>query len=272
MYPNDPEHGKDKMKRAFCSVMVLNCIIFCLISCQSPTPNTITQVSTIDAILAGAYDGQMPCRHLLSYGDFGIGTFDHLDGEMILLDGNCFQVKADGKVYTPAMTMTTPFASVVPFKKDMTLTLDKGLDFQELEGVVNKAVPNMNIFCAVKATGRFLKVTTRSVPAQKKPYPPLVEVTKHQPVFNLKSLSGTIVGFRSPSFVKGVNVPGFHLHFISDDLKSGGHVLEFTLEEGVMEIDVCNRLLLILPEGESAFSQIDLSRDRTSDLEEAERK
>lgn len=213
----------------------------------------------------------MACGQLLSYGDFGIGTFNNLDGEMILLNRKCYQVKADGKVYMPEMRKTTPFACVVKFKKDMTIKLKEGTDFHGLEEIMKTAVPNMNIFCAVKLKGRFLKMKTRSVPAQKKPYPPLVEVTKHQPVFDLENISGTIVGFRSPGYVKGISVPGFHLHFISDDCKSGGHVLEFTLDKGAAEIDICNRFLMILPEDDSVFSEIDLSRDRSSDLEEAER-
>ncbi len=222
-------------------------------------------------LLAGAYDDQMTCKRLISYGDFGIGTFDGLDGEMILLEGKMYQVKADGKVYTPAMHLTTPFASVVKFNQDITMTVHRGIDFRSLEKIVDDAVPNMNIFCAVKVKGHFSKIKTRSVPAQKKPYPPLTEVTKNQPVFSFEDISGTLVGFRSPVYVKGINVPGYHLHFISEDFTSGGHVLEFTLEEGTIEIDICNRFLMILPEGEGSFGRIDLGRDRSDDLEQVER-
>ena len=190
---------------------------------------------------------------------------------MLILDGKIFQVKADGKVYTPLMDLTTPFASVVRFNPDVTMNVNKGTDFQGLEKIVNKAAPNMNIFCAVQVKGRFLKIKTRSVPAQKKPYPPLVEVTKNQPVFDMENISGTIVGFRSPVFLKGVGVPGYHLHFISADFKSGGHILEFIIEEGVAAVDICNRFLMILDEGEGDFSRIDLSHDRSEELNKAER-
>ena len=251
--------------------VVLASCAFYVVGCNTTQHNTVTQISTIDAILAGSYDGQMTCRELTSYGNFGIGTFDKLDGEMVLLDGEIYQIKADGKVYSPAMNLTTPFAGVVNFRRDITITLNKETDFASLGTIVNKAVANMNTFCAVKVKGRFLKMKTRSVPAQQKPYPPLTEVTRNQSVFHLTDIAGTIVGFRSPVYVKGITVPGYHLHFISEDRKSGGHVLEFVLEEGLVEIDICNRFLMILPEGQSSFSTLDLTLDRSADLREAEK-
>jgi len=249
----------------------LICLVLFIAGCCPTQPNTITQFSTIDAILAGAYDGQMTCEELRSYGDFGIGTFDRLDGEMILLTGSFYQVRYDGTVCSPPLDLTTPFASVVAFDADVTKEVESRIDYQGLETMVNEAVPNMNAFCAVKVTGTFSALQTRSVPPQDKPYPPLTEVTKHQPVFDLCNVSGTIVGFRSPPYVKGIGVPGYHLHFISGDGKSGGHILKFTLEEGTAEIDICNRFFMILPEGESDFSRMDLSRDRSKDLEQSER-
>ncbi|MDY6953072.1 MAG: acetolactate decarboxylase [Thermodesulfobacteriota bacterium] len=249
----------------------LICLLVWMAGCCATQPNTITQVSTIDAILAGAFDGQMTCEKLLSYGDFGIGTFDRLDGEMILLNGRLYQVRYDGTVCSPPLRLTTPFASVVPFGGDVTKDVQRGIDYHGLKAMVDEAVPNMNTFCAIKVTGTFSAMQTRSVPPQDKPYPPLTEVTKHQPVFDLPRASGTIVGFRSPPYVKGIGVPGYHLHFISDDAQSGGHILAFTVEQGTAEIDICNRFFMILPEGESDFSQIDLSLDRSKDLEQSER-
>lgn len=259
------------MKKNMVLPALLVSLVSCLIGCSTSRPNTITQFSTIGAILAGAYDGQATCKELMSYGDLGIGTFDRLDGEMILLNGKCHQVKADGRVYKPAKDLTTPYASAVEFDEDITIAFNKKTDLARLEKIVNQAAPNTNIFCALKLKGRFLKMKTRSVTAQKKPYPPLVEVTRRQSVFELENVSGTIVGFRAPDYAKAITMPGFHLHFISDDAESGGHVLEFMLEKGTAEIDICNRFLMILPEDDGAFGDIDLSRDRSSDLEEAER-
>ncbi|MFH1037809.1 MAG: acetolactate decarboxylase [PVC group bacterium] len=129
-----------------------------------------------------------------------------------------------------------------------------------------------NRFCAFILRGDFSRVRTRSVPAQEKPYPPLAQVTEHQPVFDLSPVRGTLIGFRSPAFVKGVNIPGFHLHFLADDLSGGGHVLDFELTEGVLEADTIHEWLRIcLPAGNSSFDRADLARDRAGELQKVEK-
>lgn len=242
-----------------------------LCGCQSPARNTIAQFSTIDALMAGAYDGQMRCSELRSHGDFGIGTFDKLEGEMVLLNGRVYQVKSDGRVYRPGAGMTTPFASVTRFSPDHHLTLQPGSDFAQLQALVDQKVGNTNVPYAIKVKGRFRAIKTRSVPAQQKPYPPLVDVTQNQPTFEMQEISGTLIGFRLPAYVKGINVPGYHVHFLSDDTQKGGHLLSFTLESGTVEIAVCQQLLLILPEGSGDFSRLDLSKDRSHEVEKAEK-
>lgn len=256
-------------KYRFIQLFVL--IILCFSGCSYALNNTVTQVSTIDAILAGTYDGLISFTELGPYGDFGIGTFDKLDGEMIMLDGNIYQVKADGKVYNPDVSTTTPFAVVAKFNQEMSIPINTETDYANFKAIVDRAVPNKNLFYALKVKGHFEKVKTRSVPAQSKPYPPLTEITKNQPIFNFKDVSGTIVGFLSPPYVKGINVPGYHLHFLTEDLTSGGHLLEFKLLRGTIEIDKLSNFYMILPEGDPGFGQVDLSHDRSKDLEKAER-
>ena len=257
------------MKRCFLCI-VISVSLFCF-GCSTTTRNTVTQTSTIDALLAGLYDGNISCRQLLKYGNLGIGTFDRLEGEMVIINGTVYQIKANGKVYTPDIDIGTPFASVCQFGSDKSLFLKKGMDFTGFEDFINKSVPNNNIFCAIKIVGEFAQMKTRSVPAQKKPYLPLGEVTKNQPEFHMGNVSGTIVGFRCPPFVKGINVPGYHLHFITTDYKQGGHVLSFEISNGKCDIDLCNQFFLILPKDKEAFENVDLSKDRTEELEKVER-
>jgi alpha-acetolactate decarboxylase len=64
-------------------------------------------------------------------------------------------------------------------------------------------------------------------------------------VFN--DVSGIIAGFRTPIYEKGISVPGCHVHFIDDDRTSGGHVLDFELEKGVIELCPGTDLELKLP-------------------------
>ena len=239
--------------------------------CSTAPQHTVSQVSTIDALLAGVYRGHVPLRQLLTMGDTGIGTFDSLDGEMIIMNGTVYQVKSDGKVYLPGLNINTPFASVVNFKADKTFKLPPGTDFKGLTAIIDKEAANGNLFCAVVIHGSFAKMKTRSVPAQQEPFKPLAEVTKHQPVFNLENVSGAIIGFRLPPFVKGINVPGYHLHFLSDDLKSGGHILDFELTGGTAEISICDKFFMLLPGNEKMFSSTDLSKDRSAELNKVEK-
>jgi len=258
------------MKKNLLCIGIISLVLFA--GCLGPQQrDLITQTSTIDSLLAGLYDGDMTCRTLLKSGNFGIGTFDHLDGEMIVLNGHVYQVRADGKVYSPPLNLTTPFASVCFFSPDESIPLDRDLNFRALRQVLDSHLPNKNLFCAVKVTGTFALMHTRSVPAQEKPYLPLAQVTRNQPEFKMRNISGTIVGFRSPPYVKGIGVPGYHLHFISDDFRSGGHILGFEMAEGRAELDICSRFTLVLPEKGDALGKVDLSRDRSEELERVEK-
>ncbi|MGE4318391.1 MAG: acetolactate decarboxylase [Deferribacterales bacterium] len=230
--------------------------------------DTVTQISTIDALLAGHYDGAETLDEMKTYGDFGIGTFDRLEGEMIVLNGRVYQAKADGKIYEPEK-MTTPFASVSFFKADNTADVTEPADYAGLIKTADSMAQDKNIFCALKAEGVFSVMKVRSVPAQNKPYLPLAEVVKTQSVYEYQNIEGTIVGYRLPEYIKGLNVGGYHLHFIDKDKKVGGHILGFTMIRGKVSVDEQNRLFLILPK--EGLKDLDLTKDRAEELERVEK-
>jgi len=256
------------MKKILSLIIVL---CFVISGCATPEKNTAFQTSTIDALLAGVYDGNMSCGNLLKHGDFGIGTFNHLDGEMVTFNGVVYQVKSNGKVYKPDSAQETPFATVCEFVPDKVIPLKSELNYEGLKKQLDKVAPNQNLFYAIKITGKFKTMKTRSVPEQHKPYPSLKEVTKHQPEFNMENISGTVVGFRCPPYVKGINVPGYHLHFISDDKTRGGHILKFELLAGECEIDILNQYFLTLPVDDKEFAETNLSINRSKELDEVEK-
>ena len=230
----------------------------------------LTQISTIDALMSGVYDGDTTIGSLKDKGDFGLGTFNNLDGEMVLLDGRFYRVTASGSVEEPGPDTGTPFAAVTFFDADRTIPLDKGIDFRQFTAKTDRLLPTPNIFYAVKITGTFETVKARSVARQTSPYRPLEEVVKSQALFDFANVEGTIVGFRCPPFVKGVNVPGYHLHFLTADRKAGGHVLDFRVLKATLEIDYTNRFILVLPSDES-FYAADLSPDRDKALKAVEK-
>ena len=216
----------------------LGLCLLSLASCRPAEPVTppdrgrITQVSVIDALMIGRYDGVMPIAELLRHGDFGVGTLDHLDGEMIVLDGKAYQVRGDGVVVEVASDRSTPFAVVTRFDQDGEFPCPQVASLADLDARLDDALPQKNNFVAIRVDGRFASITLRSVHRQEPPYRPLAEVAESQSVWTHEDLGGTLVGVRCPSWVGGLNVPGYHWHFLSDDRKVGGHVLDCRVRRG----------------------------------------
>ncbi|HII99842.1 MAG TPA: acetolactate decarboxylase [Methanoregula sp.] len=229
------------------------------------------QVSTIDALMLGVYDGVRPVGELKQYGNFGIGTFDGLDGEMIMLDGVIYQVKDDGRVVTVTDSVTTPFATVTHFERDHTVVTTTPMNISSFTSTMEEQLPTGNMIYAVKIHGTFPFMKVRSVPAQVRPYPPLSVAVLNQSVYSYSDTTGTIVGFYTPVFFSGVNVPGYHLHYLSDDHEIGGHILDFTVPAGTAVFyDITPGFSMTLPTS-GDFTGIDLSGDLREELSRVEK-
>lgn len=205
------------------------------------------QVSTYSALEAGDYDGVITYATLPEHGDLGIGTFDGLDGEMVELDGDFYQIKVDGQVYQVEGTSVAPFAIVTFYKADVEAQTAEGLDYQGLKAYINNLITEPGKIHALKIEGEFAYVKARSVPKQSEPYPPLTEAIKEQAVFEFSQVRGTMVGFWCPAYMQGINVPGYHLHFLTEDKKGGGHVLELRLGAVNIGIDTTPGLWMETP-------------------------
>ncbi len=230
----------------------------------------VTTYSTIDALLAGTYDGTFTVGELKRRGNFGIGTFHALDGEMLMLDGKVYQVKADGVSRLVKDTARVPWATVSFFKGGHAHALPDRLTYGAFPETVDRLLPSPNLFYAIRVEGTFAAIKVRSVPAQSKPYPAMARVVEAQSVFTYGPMKGTIIGYRCPVYVKGVNVPGYHLHFLSDDGKRGGHVLDFTLEKGVVKTEQYGAFALRLPTS-GDFLEVDLTTDKAGELQKVEK-
>ncbi|MBP2146799.1 acetolactate decarboxylase [Methanofollis sp. W23] len=231
---------------------------------------SLYQVSTIGALLEGVYDGETEIGTLLENGDTGIGTLNALDGELIILDGRVWQVRGDGSVHAVDPSMKTPYATVTCFTPDISLDLAGPLDLPALEEAIKDAMPSENLPCAVQIKGTFVNLTARSVDRQEIPYPPLVEATADQHLFSFGRTEGTAVGFYFPSYLEGVGVPGFHLHFLADDRSGGGHLLGCTAERVRVQIHSTPQFDLNLPSN-GPFLEIGLSGDRSEDINASEK-
>lgn len=211
-------------------------------------PHVLFQASTIGALLEGAYDGDLSFAELGEHGDLGLGTLNHLDGEMIALDGEFFRADVDGGIHRVGPQERTPFAVVTRFEP----TVDERLpaaqrSHEELLACLDELAPAGASSCAIRLDGRFPLVRARSVPRQRPPYRPLTEVVADQHVFELADVEGTMLGFRFPSYAEGIEVGGYHLHFIDADRSRGGHVLGSHTGELRVRIDPSDDLHVELP-------------------------
>ncbi|MFA5042628.1 MAG: acetolactate decarboxylase [Kiritimatiellia bacterium] len=231
--------------------------------------DTIYQTAPIDALMAGVYDGDYAVGDLKQHGDIGIGTLNALDGELACVDGRMFQIRVDGRVYPVPDSARTPFAVMTWLDRDIALKAVAATNLDGFCRIMDRALPSTNLFAAIRADGEFDYVRTRSVPKQKKPYRPLVEAFKGQALFEFKRVTGTLIGFRCPAFVKGINVPGWHFHFLTDDRKGGGHVLDLRVSALDVALDPSDSIYLTLPR-QGDFAAIDLSADRQQELQRVE--
>jgi acetolactate decarboxylase len=259
---------------SFCIVILVLAVLAGGLSACSANPErgVLTQYSTIDSLMNGLFDGVTTFNEVQKHGDMGVGTFEKLDGEMIELDGKIYQVKSDGKVYSVKGTDQCPFAVVTFFKADSQIAIPFGLDMAGMQAFLDSKLPTINIFYAFEITGKFSYMKTRSVPAQSKPYPGLLEATKKQKTFEFQDVDGTIVGFRCPSYVNGVNLPGYHLHFITAKKDGGGHILDFNVSQAEVKYDYISQYQLMLPGTGSDFYKFDFTKDQSADLQKAESK
>jgi acetolactate decarboxylase len=205
---------------------------------KSHNAHVLTQISTYDALAVGLYDGVAPLSILRGRGDLGLGTLQGWNGEVVVLDGKYWLIDGTGRVSRITdMTATTPFLAVTRFMESTECALASGTTYEDLKKSPLAYLPSANLIYAIKMTGTFRHVKTRSMPIQSKPYKPMAELMKTQPTFEFDNVEGTMVGFWSPASMKGVSLAGWHLHFLTKDGKGGGHVLEFTTGDTIMKLD-----------------------------------
>ena len=216
--------------------------------------------SPINALLEGFYRDDITIGTLREKGDFGIGTFNNLDGEMIALGGRFWQLDLDGDARPVDSGMKTPFSTVCHFKPMLT---------EEIAAQLKGILPSDNMFYAIHMEGKFKSVKTRSVPRTEN-YRPLSEATDHQKLRQFADVAGHLVGFYTPSFVPSVNVPGYHFHFINQDFTAGGHLLSCEPERLDIRIQIFFSMELTLPKTLD-YLTASFTRDAKKDLEKAER-
>ncbi|MFC2640747.1 MAG: acetolactate decarboxylase [Propionibacterium acidifaciens] len=218
----------------------------------------VFQTSLMSALLDGVYEGEMTLAELLGHGNFGIGTFEALDGEMIIIDSAPWRMRVDGTVERAGLQDRTPFATVTNFVPDVSHEITGPTTRAELHGIIDRLMISTNYLYALRISGDFEWVSTRAVERQERPWRPMTETTAAERVVRHERTSGVMAGFRTPLFEQGINVAGCHVHFIDDARSRGGHVMDFVITGGLVEVCLGTDLRVALPLTDS-FAGADLA-------------
>ncbi|MBO0460835.1 acetolactate decarboxylase [Enterococcus sp. DIV1298c] len=234
------------------------------------TEKILYQHGTLGALMAGLMDGTTSIAEILKHGTLGLGTLHGLDGEVIFLDGKAYQGRSDGALIHLSGEESTPYAAITPFSADRSFSVQH-LASQTLKEEILKEEGGKNLFFAVKISGLFKNMHIRIMPKQEKPYRRLAKISESQPEFQQSDVQGTIVGFYTPELFQGVAAAGFHLHFIDEEKTFGGHILDFEISEGTVEISQMDALIQHFPTNDPTFIQTEIDyADLAAEIEQAE--
>ena len=222
----------------------------------------------MNALVQGILREDKTLLQVLEHGNFGLGTFNDLDGEMVLVDGVFYQLRSDGSALIPNLDMGTPYACVTHFNPVKSFAAPKNGTYSDLQKVIAESMLSNNLIYAIRVEGTFKKIRARSVPKQDA-YRPLVDVADDQKEFNYEHISGQLVGFWTPDFMHSISVPGFHLHFLSADKAHGGHLLGLTIEDAKIWMQPLDQMSLDLPHT-IEYLHANLDQDNSADLNKAE--
>lgn len=263
------------MKKFFVAIILTATMLFNTASAAQPSKvqrETIYQVALLQSLTLGYFDGSITVGNLKTHGDTGIGTFEGLDGEMIVLDGVVYRANQNCQVNVVADKVTVPFSNVTFFDKDFSIKLNDITDKESLEKCFNALVDKhgANSFYVVKLHGTFNEMLVRSELGQSKPYPTLVQALQAtQKERTFQNISGTVVGLYCPDFMSSLNSTGWHFHFVSDDKKFGGHVLGLNLNSGEALFDKTDNFDMGLP-NKANFNELNFKADLREEIRKAE--
>ena len=259
------------MKKLFLAMLLVLSVFASIAQCNDLN-DKLFQVALLQSLMQGEYDGVITVKELKTYGNTGIGTFQSVNGELIALDGEVYQALWDGSVKVASYDETVPFANVTFFDADVTKKNVNADSIEELKNLLT-AMANehgRNQFYMAKVTGNMPVITVRSELEQHEPYKHLDDALKtDQREFSYENIDGTVVALYCPDYMDGLNTPGWHLHFISQNKEKGGHVLTLSVKDCIVDLDVISEFAMVVPNRES-FNGKDLAVDMKKAIEEVE--
>ena len=236
--------------------------------------NKMFQVSTLQALALGYSRSVITVAELLEEGDTGLGTFEDVNGEMIVLDGHCYRAKQDGSVIEVEPDAGVPFSAVAKLRGEREFPLENMKDIQSIRTELTRKIEErfgLNSMHVIRIDGLFEKVDARSEAPYRSHHVTLKTVLdSNQTAFIFENIRGSLVGVYFPDHMDGINMPGWHLHFLSDDRTKGGHVFDVSIKEGTVRLDKINRVEIYLPK-DAAFDTYSLKNVSEEEINKVEK-
>lgn len=235
--------------------------------------NMMYQISTLQALALGYTRAVINAGALLKEGDTGLGTFEDVNGEMIVMDGHCYRADQAGHVTAVAPETGVPFAAVAKLYGEQQFLLKNMPDITSVQSELTRKIEErfgLNSMHVVRIDGEFEKVDARSEAPYRSHHISLKEIlSKTQKAFLFENICGSLVGVYFPDYMDGINMPGWHLHFLSEDRSKGGHVFNVSIREGTAKVDKISSIVINLPK-EAAFDTYSLKQDLQDEIKSVE--
>ncbi|WP_299554192.1 acetolactate decarboxylase [Seonamhaeicola sp.] len=224
--------------------------------------DTFYQYSIWFAFVNKVFDGSLTVKELKTHGNVGLGSFDFLDGELVMLDGVPYRIRENGEISVGQDHDEIVYADAAFFDKEEGFTIEETIKFSDLASKLDAKKKSPHYFYIYKVHGTFKYIKLGGVPKVARPFTDGLDVLiPNRPVFETENIAGTLVGFYCPDYIGNINAKGHHFHFISDDKKWGGHVMDFE-SSGPLEVqsDAKTKYQFDLPVS-TEFENVDLSKE-----------
>ncbi len=235
--------------------------------------NIMYQVSTLQALILGYSRTVINASELIQKGDTGLGTFEDVNGEMIVMDGRCYRSDQFGNVTEVDSSAGIPFAAVAKLYGTQQFQLKDMPDLASIQTELTRKIEEvfgLNSMHIVRIDGEFGRVDARSEGPYRSHHIRLKEILFHtQQSFLFENIRGSLVGVYFPDYMDGINMPGWHLHFLSEDRKKGGHVFDASILKGSAKVDKITNIYINLPK-EASFDTYSLKEDLESEIKSVE--
>ena len=235
--------------------------------------NKMYQVSTLQALALGYSRAVINVGELLQEGDTGLGTFEDVNGEMILMEGQCYRADQNGQVSVVSPETGVPFAAVAQLSGEQQFAMGRMDDIEAIRTELTRKIEErfgLNSMHVVRIDGFFENVDARSEAPYRSHHISLKEILgETQKAFVFENIRGSLVGVYFPDYMDGINMPGWHLHFLSEDRTQGGHVFNVRMREGLAKVDKIHSIEIDLPK-EAAFDTYSLKQDLQAEIKSVE--